>query len=133
MGHKNLKFPCGIIILIASTLTKSGTTDSTAQQINFFQWLLDNCEDFTWQDLPKTGMAHFVRVICAFLGSIQPWLATLSRWKLYKVDSLAVVTRHGPKPDSHEGEAEAFTKLEAEALTHIRSRSLSYEKDWLQN
>ncbi len=32
---------------------------------------------------------------------------------------VCLYVRHGPKPGSHEAEAEAFTKLEAEALTLI--------------
>ena len=34
--------------------------------------------DSTWQDPPQRGVAHFVRVIYAFSGSIQPWMATVA-------------------------------------------------------
>ncbi len=56
------------------------------------------------------------------------------------------ITRHGPKPDSHEAEAVAFTKLEAEALTLINLEAEALvmkpkpgymyycnQKDWLQS
>ncbi len=42
---------------------------------------------------PQRGVAHFVMVIYAILGSMQPWTATVASGKFYEVYSLAVSTR----------------------------------------
>ena len=62
---------------------------------NLSQWLLGS--DLGTPSgktlLLRVGVAHFVRVIYAFLVSIQPWMAMMACEKFYKVDSLAVATR----------------------------------------
>ncbi len=77
---------------LTSTKPQSPIGDSTLA--NLSQWLLDRgLGTPPGKTRPQRGVAHFVRVIYALSGSIQPWMATVACEKFYEVDSLAAATR----------------------------------------
>ena len=86
-------FPQATMAIQVLNGPQKGINDPDSTLAILSQWLPDSGLGTPIGKTALRGMAHFIRVIYAFLGSIQPWMAMVACGKFYKVDSLAVTTR----------------------------------------